>query len=318
MNCNYTVGLNEHASWGWLREASPCPGLRLFSQHRNGTSLAVVMRFLTLGSTLSTPNQPPKIISTGNAFLTSKNWSPNSLNWIFSLFCRCVCACVSVYGVAIFCRLWFRHYKMAEDTSEDYFLNVAEVRGATSRWPISFFPKSAVHCYSARRGWWKGGWDGWMEKVVVGGGERAGSDELEPKRKTHSFSSAGREGGNSQLCRHNMTTDVGCEVQSCCDRQAAEEEKEPPPPNYLPAQERTRDWGCAQKETRLSLARTHAQREVIPSDGRIFSCHVHGSSPSGCRAERRSVRRPPPLSPFPPFLRFDSIFPVLPLSWHPQ
>lgn len=58
--------------------ASPCPGPGLFSRHRNGMSL-VVMRFLTLGSTLSIPNQLPKIISTGNAFLTSETKNKKDL-----------------------------------------------------------------------------------------------------------------------------------------------------------------------------------------------------------------------------------------------
>lgn len=194
-----------------------------------------MMRFLTLGSTLSMPNQPLKIISTGNAFLTSKNWSPNSLNWSFSYFFFffllnvCVCVCF-FYVLAIFWRLWFRHYKMAQDTSEDYFLNVVEVREAPAG--DLFFSKPALYCCSTRRGLGQktderaGGMEGGREGG--GGGERAGSDELEPKRKTHSFSSAGWEGGNSQLCRHNMTMDVGCEVQSCCDWQAGEEEKDIP------------------------------------------------------------------------------------------
>lgn len=77
-------------------------------------------------------------------------------------------------------------------------------------------------------------------------GRRAGSDELQPKRKTHWFSSTVREGGNSQLRQHNAAMDAcfGCEVRSCCDWQAGEEEKEMPlPPSYLTAQDGITDSG---------------------------------------------------------------------------
>lgn len=45
-----------------------------------------------------------------------------------------------------------------------------------------------------------------------GGGERAGSDESQSRRQTRSFSSGSREGGNSQLRRHNMAMNVRCWV----------------------------------------------------------------------------------------------------------
>lgn len=148
----------------------------------------------------------------------AKKWSPNSLNWSFSWFFpppSLICAHVCFLCVlAIFWRLCFRHYKMAQDTSEDYFFWMLW------RWEehqrVTYFPSQPCTAIPRRgthtKDWWDRGRDG-------GGGERAGSDELQPKRKTHSFSSAAREGGNSQLCRHNMTMNVraGCEVPSCCD-----------------------------------------------------------------------------------------------------
>lgn len=93
---------------------------------------------------------------------------------------------------------------------------------STSGWPI--FRVSLVLLFHEEGGSHKR----LMRGREGGGGDRAGSDEPQPKRKTHSFSSAGWEGGNSQLCRHNMTMNVcvGCEVPSCCDWQAGEEEKE--------------------------------------------------------------------------------------------
>lgn len=200
------------------------------------------MRFLTLGSTPSLPNQPPKIISTGNAFLTSEknNLCIPSIGVFFPLISSlavrvsvCVCVYVSPIFWPYFWRLWFRHYKMAQDTSEVYFLNAAEVRGALVG--DLFFRVSLVLLFHEEgahtKDWWegKGGWEG-VERGWEGGGERAGSDEPQPKRKTHSFSSVGREGGNSQLCRHNTTMNVrvGCEVLSCCEWQAGKEEKEMP------------------------------------------------------------------------------------------
>ena len=49
----------------------------------------------------------------------------------------------------IFRRLWFRHYKMAQDTLEDYFLNAVEVRGAPAG---DLFSEPALYCYSTKRG----------------------------------------------------------------------------------------------------------------------------------------------------------------------
>lgn len=189
-------------------------------------SLVWVMRFLTLGSTPSMPNQPPKIISTGNAFLTSKEMISKFPQLEFfliffpllQLMCACVffvCSGYILETVVQTLQNGTRHLRGL------FFLNAVEVRGAPAGDLFS------LYCYSTKRDSHKRLMrqrEGW------GGGERAGSDELQPKRKTHSFSSAAREGGNSQLCRHNMTMNVrvGCEVPSCCDWQAGEEEKEMP------------------------------------------------------------------------------------------
>lgn len=148
----------------------------------------------------------------------AKKWSPNSLNWIFSWFFPpsfswYVCMCV-------FCVFWLYSGDCGLDITKWHkipqritFFNAVEVRGAPAG---DLFSEPALYCYSTKRDSHKRLMrqrEGW------GGGERAGSDELQPKRKTHSFSSAAREGGNSQLCRHNMTMNVrvGCEVPSCCD-----------------------------------------------------------------------------------------------------
>lgn len=223
--------------------ASPCPGPGLFSRHRNGMSL-VVMRFLTLGSTLSIPNQLPKIISTGNAFLTSKTiffflkdlQIPSNDELFIYLFIYIKLACVWVL-----LDLWFSCYKLAQDIPEDvFFLYSVKVRGALVG---DLFSESFLYHYSTKRGSHKR----LMRRSGEGRvGRRAGSDEPQPKRKTHCFSSTGWEEGNSQLCRHNTAMDVhvGCEVRSCCDWQAGEEEKEMPlPPSYLTAQDRITDSG---------------------------------------------------------------------------
>lgn len=73
---------------------------------------------------------------------------------------------------------------MTQDTLEDYFLNAVEVRGAPAG---DLFSEPALYCYSSKRGSHKR----LMRRGKGGGGERAGSDEPQPKRKTHSFSSAG-------------------------------------------------------------------------------------------------------------------------------
>lgn len=160
----------------------------------------VVMRFLTLGSTPSISNQSPKIISTGNAFLTSgKKISEFSQLlrffsfFFFAVFCsgRCVYVCVCSSVLVMLLRRWFRHYKMAHETLEDYFLNAVEVRGALAG---DLFSQSALYCYSTKKGSHKRLMMGGGGGGVAGGGggvERAGSDEPQPKRKTHSFSSAG-------------------------------------------------------------------------------------------------------------------------------
>lgn len=204
--------------------ASPCPGPGLFSRHRNGMSL-VVMRFLTLGSTLSIPNQLPKIISTGNAFLTSKTkmcFLKKDLQIPSNdeLFIYIKLACVWVLR-----DLWFSCYKLAQDIPEDVFSFFLFRKGerSTSGWPIfrSHSCTTIPRREARTKGWWEGAGRGRV-------GRRAGSDEPQPKRKTHCFSSTGWEEGNSQLCRHNTAMDVhvGCEVRSCCDWQAGEEEKE--------------------------------------------------------------------------------------------
>lgn len=169
--------------------ASPCPGPGLFSQHRNGMSL-VVMRFLTLGSTPSIPNQPPKIISTGNAFLTSGGKKKKKNLQILDLFysCMCVHLCVSSMFCP-YCRdCGVDITKWHRTPQRIIFFNAVEVRGALAG---DLFSESALYCYSTKRGSHKrlmsGGEGGWG----VRGGERAGSDEPQPKRKTHSFSSAG-------------------------------------------------------------------------------------------------------------------------------
>jgi len=236
VNCNYIVSLNEHSSSRSLTEASPCPGPGLLSQHRNGMSLAVVMRFLTQGSTPSMPNQPPKIISTGNAFLTRKKKKlfkfPRLESFLISFFLsvECVCAFARFFYVLALC--WslcgLDLTKWHGTPQRIFFFYAVEVRSA----PVGdLFSGSALYGYSTKRGSHKRlmrGREWGKEAGRQGGGDRAGSDEPQPKRKTHSFSSAGWEGGNSQLCRHNMTMNVcvGCEVPSCCDWQAGEEEKE--------------------------------------------------------------------------------------------
>lgn len=68
---------------------------------------------------------------------------------------------------------------------------LAEVRGALAG---DLFSESALYCYSTKRASHKrlmrgGGRRRWEEGRE--GGERAGSDEPQPKRKTHSFSSGG-------------------------------------------------------------------------------------------------------------------------------
>lgn len=188
--------------------ASPCPGPGLFSRHRNGMSL-VVMRFLTLGSTLPIPNQLPKIISTGNAFLTSetknKKRSTNSLKW-WIIYLYYTSLCLGPPHSRLDATNWLR---MPRRT----FFNGVKVRGALVG---DLFSESVFSHYSMKRGSHKRlmrrSEEGWV-------GRRAGSDELQSKRKTHCFSSTGWEGGNSQLCRHNTAMDVrvGCEVRSCCD-----------------------------------------------------------------------------------------------------
>lgn len=141
--------------------ASPCPGPGLFCRHRNGMSL-VVMRFLTLGSTLSIPNQLPKIISTGNAFLTSEtkknnNKFPQMMSYLFILRER-------VFGSS---KLWFRCYKLAQDAPKDFFLKWRKGERRARGWPI--FPESVFSRYSMKRGSHKrlmrrrqerGGWGG--------------------------------------------------------------------------------------------------------------------------------------------------------------
>lgn len=136
--------------------------------------------------------------------------------------------------------LWLRCYKLAQDALEDFFFNTVKVRGALVG---DLFSESVFSHYSMKRGLHKRlkrrSDEGWV-------GRRAGSDELQPKRKTHCFSSTGWEGGNSQLCRHNTAMDVraGCEVRSCCDEQAGEEENEMPlPPSCLTVQDRITDSG---------------------------------------------------------------------------
>lgn len=66
------------------------------------------------------------------------------------------------YVLVVFWSLWFRHYKMAQDTSEDYFLNVVEVGRAPAG--DLFFPSQPSTATPWRgahtKEWWKGGRDG--------------------------------------------------------------------------------------------------------------------------------------------------------------
>lgn len=124
------------------------------------------------------------------------------------------------------------------------FLNAVEVRG-TRGWPILWIIlELQFHVQGLAQKTDENVWGVGDRHGVGCARERTGSDEPQPKRKTHCFSSTGWEGGNSQLCRHNtsMNVRVGCEVQSCSDWQTGEKGKEMPlPPSYLTAQDRMED-----------------------------------------------------------------------------
>lgn len=128
-------------------------------------SLVVVMRFLTLGSTLSMPNQPPKIISTGNAFLTSKNDFQIPPTWVFLniSLAECVFRCVRVatlfWPCSADCGLDVTKWHRTPQRIISF--ECCEGKRSTSRWPI-FFPQPVLCFYSVRRG---------SHKRVMGGRE---------------------------------------------------------------------------------------------------------------------------------------------------
>lgn len=147
--------------------ASPCPGPGLFCRHRNGMSL-VVMRFLTLGSTLSIPNQLPKIISTGNAFLTSetkKKKITNSLKWwVIYLYYANACLGPPHSGL--------KATNLLRTPRRTFFLKWRKGERRARGWPI--FPESVFSHYSMKRGSHKrlmrrrqerGGWGGGQGQV---------------------------------------------------------------------------------------------------------------------------------------------------------
>lgn len=208
------------------------------------------------------------------------------------------------------------------------FFYSVKVRGALVG---DLFSESVLYHYSTKRGSHKR----LMRRSGEGrGGRRAGSDELQPKRKTHCFSSTGWEEGNSQLCRHNTAMDVHvrCEVRSCCDGQAGEEQKETPPPpsppGYLTAQDRITDSGGHgegegddKKKPQPYLRRCRRTtpgiercsgalftKARINSDAMVMTA-AHPRTPAGAALFFRAA-----LSRFP----FDSLFRSPPLSWHPN
>lgn len=157
---------------GGLTEASPCPGPALLSQHTNGMSLALVMRFLTLGSTPSMPNQTPKIISTGNAFLTR---FPQSEFPFFSLFFSSyVCALVCVSHV-----LWSYFWGRALDVTKWHRTPWRIIFWMLWRWEehqrVTYFssqPYTAIPPQGAHtKDWWAGGrrrrWEGRVSRAAA-------------------------------------------------------------------------------------------------------------------------------------------------------
>lgn len=165
----------------------------------------------------------------------------------FFLFCwMCVlCVCFS-YILPIFWRLWFRHYKMAQDTTEDYFLNVVEVRGAPAG--DLFFTEPALHCSSMRRG---------SHKRLMKGRERRreGEEEGEEVRGQGQMSWIQREkhiafhqAAEKEVIHNSVDTiwpwmlGVRCS-HAATGRQVKKRKKYHSlfPPNYLTAQKRKRD-----------------------------------------------------------------------------
>lgn len=125
-------------------------------------SLVVVMRFLTLGSTPSMPNQPPKIISTGNAFLTSKKMISKFpqmeyfLDFSFSWMRVHVCLSFMFWPYSGDCGLDITKWHRTAQRIIFWML----CRWEEHRW-VTYFPSqpcTAIPPRGARtKDWWEGG-----------------------------------------------------------------------------------------------------------------------------------------------------------------